>query len=63
MRICKAFYCKEEVEPGCIGYCGDCWMERKEHTEYERNWYGYWSLRGKNYIPEYTYPEFVGVVC
>ena len=63
MRICKAYGCKKEAEPGCIGYCGGCWMERKEHTEYERGWYNYWNLRGKNYTPRYKYTEFVKLVC
>lgn len=57
--MCKSYGCGEEVEPGCKGYCGVCCLEREEHTDYEKRWYGYWNLRGKNYTPVFTYPEFV----
>ncbi len=61
MAKCKAFDCNQESHPNPAskGFCGDCWCERVEHTEYERRWYDYWNLRGKNYVPHYKYPEFV----
>ncbi|KKM16199.1 hypothetical protein LCGC14_1688250 [marine sediment metagenome] len=53
MAKCKSFGCKQEShpDPESCGFCGDCWRGREEHTEYEKRWYGYWNLRGKNHTP------------
>ena len=53
MNLCVHHGCKRERHPNpeSEGRCGDCWREDEEHEEYQRNWYRYWNLRGRNLNP------------
>jgi len=61
MNTCRTYGCKQEQHPNpkAKGRCPDCWQDMVEHTVYEIKWYAYWNAHGKDYRPQYDYPQFV----